>query len=66
MESIILVCPQDANETLARVSILSPSAMSLLGRVIGSIVEIPAPFNQVQFVEIVDVYQPEAAGAFSL
>lgn len=63
MESIILVSPQDANETLARVSVLSPSAISLIGRVIGSIVEMPAPFNQVQFVEIVDI-QPAHAVSY--
>ncbi|WP_334190750.1 GreA/GreB family elongation factor [Noviherbaspirillum sp.] len=63
MESIVLVCPHDANETLARVSILAPLAMALIGRVIGSIVEISVPINQIRFVEIVD-FQPAHATSY--
>lgn len=54
-QAIIIVCPQDASETLARVSILAPLAMALLGRTIGSIVEVVLPFNRLKLVEIVDV-----------
>ncbi len=54
-QAIIIVCPNDAQEALARVSILAPLAMSLLGRPAGSIVEVALPFDQVKYVEIVDV-----------
>ncbi|HYD59835.1 MAG TPA: GreA/GreB family elongation factor [Noviherbaspirillum sp.] len=54
-QSVVIVCPQDTQEALARVSILAPLAMSLLGRPAGSIVEVALPFDQVKFVEIVDV-----------
>lgn len=63
--SILIVCPNDANDLLAQVSILTPLALALIGRPVGSIVEIPMPFGQVRFVEITDVQLtagPLAAG----
>ena len=54
-EYLAIVCPQDADDVLARVSVLSPLAMAMLGRVVGSIVEIGLHFGRVQYVEIVDV-----------
>jgi regulator of nucleoside diphosphate kinase len=53
--SIFIIYPHDANEALARVSILAPLPMSLLGRLTGSIVDVALPFNQVRFIEIMDV-----------
>jgi regulator of nucleoside diphosphate kinase len=53
--TLTIVCPQDANQTLARVSILAPLAMALLGRKVRSIVEVELPFSQVMFVKILDV-----------
>ncbi|RJF92693.1 GreA/GreB family elongation factor [Noviherbaspirillum saxi] len=55
LKSIVLVCPQDASDVLAKVSLLAPLAMALLGRVVGSIVAVTLPFNQVQYIEIVKV-----------
>lgn len=55
--SMEIVCPQDANDTLARVSILAPLAMALLGRPAGSIVEVTLPFGKVQFIEVMAVQQ---------
>lgn len=55
LQNIMLVCPHDANSDLARVSVLAPLALALLGRVKGSIVDIHLPFNAVQYIEIVDV-----------
>lgn len=55
LETIFLVCPQETNEALARVSILAPVAMALLGRPVGSIAEITLPFKQVKYVMITDV-----------
>jgi len=54
-KSIVIVCPHDANDTLANVSILSPLAMALIGRVVGSIVAVALPFNRLQYVEILEV-----------
>lgn len=54
-ESTTIVCPQNAHGVLAQVSILSPLAMALLGRIVGSIVEVALPLKQARFVEIIDV-----------
>jgi regulator of nucleoside diphosphate kinase len=53
--SIRIVCPQDANQTLARVSVMSPIALAIIGRQVGSLVEVELPFSQVLFVKILDV-----------
>jgi regulator of nucleoside diphosphate kinase len=55
LNSIVIVCPQDASEALAKISLLAPLAMALLGRVVGSVVAVTLPFNQVQYIEIVGV-----------
>jgi len=55
LKSIVIVCPQDASDTLANVSLLAPLAMALLGRTVGSIVAVTLPFNHMQYVEIVEV-----------
>ncbi len=54
-QSVVIVCPQDANQALAHVSILAPIAMALIGRKVRSIVEVQLPFDHVQFVKILDV-----------
>jgi regulator of nucleoside diphosphate kinase len=61
-----VVCPIDANDMLAQVSVLAPLALALLGRSVGSIVEIPMPFSQVQYVEIVEVRRPAQPDAWGL
>ncbi|WP_151447639.1 GreA/GreB family elongation factor [Lacisediminimonas profundi] len=53
--SIVIVCPQDASDTLAKVSLLSPMAMALLGRIAGSVVAVTHSFNKIEYVEIVGV-----------
>ena len=55
LKSIVIVCPQDASDVLAKISLLAPLAMALLGRVVGSVVAVTLPFNQVQYIEIVEV-----------
>jgi regulator of nucleoside diphosphate kinase len=55
VHSIVIVRPQDADETLARVSILAPLPIALIGRAKDSVVEVPLPSNEIQYVEIVDV-----------
>lgn len=53
--SVVIVAPQDANQTLARVSVLAPFALAVIGRPVGSLVEIHLPFDKVQFVKILEV-----------
>jgi len=56
-ETVFLVCPQDAHEGLARISILAPLAMALIGRPVGSVAEVVLPFNRVKYLEITGVRQ---------
>ncbi|WP_019143323.1 GreA/GreB family elongation factor [Noviherbaspirillum massiliense] len=60
--TVTIVCPQDANQTLAHVSILAPIAMALIGRKLRSIVEVELPFGNVQFVKILDIRPLTGAG----
>lgn len=55
LETIFLVCPQDTQDSLARVSILAPIALSLLGRPLASITAVVLPFFKVRYVEIVGI-----------
>jgi regulator of nucleoside diphosphate kinase len=54
-ETVFLACPQEANDALARVSILAPVALALIGRPLRSVAEVILPFNKVKYVEIVDI-----------
>jgi regulator of nucleoside diphosphate kinase len=62
LETSVLVCPQQAHEALARVSILAPVALALLGRPLGSIAEVALPFNQVKYLEVVRIEHPGRVG----
>lgn len=55
LNSIVIVCPQDTSDVLAKISLLAPLAIALLGRVVGSVVAVTLPFNQLQYIEIVEV-----------
>lgn len=61
-KSLVIVCPEDADSASGRISILAPLAMALLGHCKRSIVEFHLPFNQTQFVEIMDVEPASAEG----
>lgn len=61
--TVRITCPRSANDMLAEVSILTPLAMALVGRRVGSIVEVPLPYNRVQYVEIVSVVRDGAQRA---
>lgn len=61
--SIVIVSPQEANASLARVSILAPLAMALLGHPVGATVEAVLPGGKVQFLEVTDVAQGPTDGA---
>lgn len=60
-ETIVLVCPQDANPVLARTSVISPIGLALIGHKIGSIVDVIAPYGPVQQVQITSVTSLMAA-----
>ncbi len=56
--SIVIACPYDANALLARVTILSPLALGLLGHAEGCSVEIELPNARSMLVDIVEVEAP--------
>lgn len=59
--AITIVAPEDANQGLALVSVLAPIGMALIGRKVGSIVELHLPFGQSDFVRILEVEESGAA-----
>ena len=54
-ESVVLVCPQDAQHALARVSVVSPIGLALIGQHVNSIVNVTLPFGAVHHVKITGV-----------
>ncbi|WP_292037776.1 GreA/GreB family elongation factor [Massilia sp. UBA6681] len=58
LSSIVIACPYDANALLARVTILSPLALGLLGHAEGCSVEIELPNARSMLVDIVGVDAP--------
>jgi len=56
--SILIACPYDANVLLARVTILSPLALGLLGHAEGGSVAIELPHGHAMQVDIVGVEGP--------
>jgi len=60
--SLFIVCPHDVHDGLARVSVLAPLALALVGRMVGSLVEVKLPFLQTMFIEIVGTESPVHQG----
>lgn len=56
--SLVLVCPHDANTALAHMSALAPLALALLGRCVGSIVQVVTGSERIEYVEILAVKHP--------
>lgn len=64
---VTLVYPNDADERLGRLSVLSASGAALLGIRVGDEVPWPLPSGRVARMRLVQIlYQPEAAGDFHL
>ncbi len=61
-----LVYPEQADAVRNRISILAPIATALLGQREKEIVELPTPYGTVKIRIDRILYQPEAAGDFSL
>lgn len=57
LHSIVITCPHDANEALAAVSLLTPLATALIGRIVGSIVAVELPLYRIQYVEVIAVHE---------
>jgi regulator of nucleoside diphosphate kinase len=53
--SICIVCPREVHDGLERVSILAPLALSLVGRIVGSFVDVTLPFVRPMYVEITGI-----------
>ncbi|MEX5747837.1 GreA/GreB family elongation factor [Massilia sp. X63] len=58
LSTILIACPYDANALLARVTILSPLALGLLGHAVGCTVAIGLPLARSLPVDIVAVEAP--------
>ncbi len=63
--TMMIVCPQDANQDLAQVSILAPIAMALIGAKLNSVVEVQLPFDQVHHLKILEIDRCSPAGGES-
>jgi len=63
---ICLVYPEEADGTHNRISIFAPLATALLGCQRGTVASLPTPFGSVDVRINQILYQPEAAGDFSL
>lgn len=61
-QAIVIACPHDANAMLARVSILTPLALGLLGHAEGCTVGIALPHARTVQVDILEVQPPSGAG----
>jgi regulator of nucleoside diphosphate kinase len=58
--TMTIVCPESADDAMGYVSVLAPLAIALIGRPKHSVVDVSLPFNQIQFIEILDVQQASA------
>lgn len=54
-ETATIVPPEDGNPSLGRISILTPMALALIGRKIGTTVEVPLPLQRTKQFRIADV-----------
>ena len=59
-QAVVIACPHDANALLARVSILTPLALGLLGHAEGCTVGIALPHARTLPVDIVEVQPPSS------
>ncbi|MBN8820682.1 MULTISPECIES: GreA/GreB family elongation factor [unclassified Spirosoma] len=64
--SLQIVYPEEADSTQSKVSVLAPIATALLGRKVNDLVCLLTPYGTVRVKIDYILYQPEAAGDFSL
>ncbi|HET6511072.1 MAG TPA: GreA/GreB family elongation factor [Candidatus Kapabacteria bacterium] len=65
-QQLTVVYPEDADMNEMKISILSPSAIALLGSKVGDRVEWPAPNGVANYVVTKIFFQPEAARRYDL
>jgi regulator of nucleoside diphosphate kinase len=53
--TVTIVSPEDANQSMAWISVLSPIGMALIGRKVNSTIEVQLPFCQTEFVKVLGV-----------
>lgn len=53
--TIVIVSPEDANQTLAQISVLTPIGLALIGRKLNSTVEVQLPFGQTEIIKILSI-----------
>lgn len=64
--SLQIVYPEEVDSTQSKVSVLAPIATALLGRKVNDLVCLLTPYGTVRVKIDYILYQPEAAGDFSL
>lgn len=57
--TISLVCPHDANPNAARISVLTPIGLALLGRKRNSLIDVNLPSGRIEKIRILAVEQPD-------
>jgi len=65
-ESLTLVFPKDADESVDKIPILNPLGMAVLGRRVGDVFTVTENGREAKYRVLRILYQPEAAGDFSL
>ncbi|RNI27053.1 nucleoside diphosphate kinase regulator [Rufibacter latericius] len=63
---LTLVYPKHADVATRKISVLAPVGFAILGRQVGQEVECPAPRGTLRYQIEQVIYQPEAAGDWSL
>ena len=53
--TVIIVCPRDADPQLARISVLTPIGLALIGKKVLSSIEVDLPSNRVEKIKILEV-----------
>lgn len=54
-ENTTIVPPEDGNPSLGRISVLTPMALALIGRKVGTTVEVPLPLQRTKQFTIAEV-----------
>lgn len=57
--SVTIVCPHEANPQLARVSVLSPIGLALIGRKALQIIDVALPSNRTETIKLLEVTNAE-------
>ncbi|MES2024408.1 MAG: GreA/GreB family elongation factor [Pseudomonadota bacterium] len=53
--TVSIVCPREADPQLARISVLTPIGLALIGRKVLNTIEVALPSNRVEKIKVLDV-----------